>query len=156
MERSPAWLPWQLPSSKRRRPEVCLLSHHSTGRGVGRNQREVPSVLFHPGGMSALSRWLSAATPPELGSLCFRIPEGCQKASHSGGIRPRPGAVCHPSGMGQSEATGVRWCRYAQPPANRYDPCRGRMVFEATSRICAACVDFSHGSNSESEALWID
>jgi hypothetical protein len=40
--------------------------------------RLVCSITPHPGGMSAISRWLSEATPPDHRQKRFRIPEGCQ------------------------------------------------------------------------------
>ena len=36
------------------------------------------AILIEPRGFKAISRWLSAATPPETGGNEFRIPEGCQ------------------------------------------------------------------------------
>ncbi len=36
------------------------------------------AILIEPGGFKAISRWLSAATPPVRGQNDFRIPEGCQ------------------------------------------------------------------------------
>jgi DNA-binding FadR family transcriptional regulator len=46
-----------------------------------------------------------------------RIPEGCKQAS----LAARQGVAGIPSGCGRL-ASFIRWCRYAQPSANRWEP----------------------------------
>ena len=70
---------------------------------------------FHPGGMTAISRWLSAAIPPELR----------QTHHHGRPWRGRRVSRCDPSGVGKWPGTVghcYRWCRCAQPPANSCGP----------------------------------
>jgi hypothetical protein len=65
--------------------------------------------LFDLGEVAAISRWLSAAIPP-----IQSIPEGSQQAFGQ--------TCCDPSGIVPFFGSRNRWCRCAQPPANRYDP----------------------------------
>ena len=58
-----------------------------------------------PEGFPAISRWLSEATPPELGGRSYRILKGCQRATTPAGVNlPTP---------------RFRGYRCAQLPANR-------------------------------------
>src|SRR5947209_18163337 len=66
--------------------------------------------LFDPGGVTAISRWLRAATPPGGGK---RI------STHPGGVPE--GYGCDPSGVEHAWGDGIRWYRCAQPPANLCD-----------------------------------
>ncbi len=93
-----------------------------------RNQLGEPSILFHPEGM------------PESVTLRRNSP-----------TQRRWAAI--PSGMEDLWATGDRWCRCAQPPANGCDPCRGLMVFESTSEICTACAHFRREQYTGSLAI---
>jgi hypothetical protein len=83
-----------------------------------------------PEGISAISRWLSGAIPPEMDERRNRIPEGCQQI-------PR----WHPSGMQTLHFTSPV-VRLRRPPANRFDrfavkssPCN---TFQNPSRRCPA------------------
>jgi len=71
-------------------------------------------------GLTAISRWLSGAIPPETLRVGFRIPEGCQHES-SAGTRFSIGPIRH--GLRSLRDRVVpgrtfRGCRSAQPPAN--------------------------------------
>ncbi len=80
------------------------------------------------GGISAGSRWLSAATPPVPESKCRASRQGCQLCPRSTG--PRCGSstsvgstgLAPLQGAGDSWVVGFRWCRCPQPPATSLDP----------------------------------
>jgi hypothetical protein len=78
-----------------------------------------PAAFRHAGGMKAISRRLSAATPPE--------PHANQNASqrdasmHWERCRTRGPLAGIPSGCDSFRWRILRWCRCAQPPANRCD-----------------------------------
>ncbi len=84
--------------------------------------------LFIPAGMPAISRWLSAATPPEQSLRTLPHPGGMPEMRLSVDVL----ATAHigrslPSLQdGLILATVNRWYRCAQPPANFCDPCWGR------------------------------
>ncbi len=74
---------------------------------------------FHPAGMVAISRWLSAATSPESGRLKKFDPGGVV-AYHATCVR-RFGKLASRRDALRKEVC-YRWCRCAQPPANRWHP----------------------------------
>jgi hypothetical protein len=92
------------------------------------------------GGIPAISRWLSEATPPDPRSPPKCTPAGVpaipredpRLASALDSILQRVGGVAehrHLSARGAGTPAGVRlfvfrnrWCRFAQPPANGFDP----------------------------------
>jgi hypothetical protein len=50
--------------------------------------------LWHPGGMPAISRWLSEATPPETDVMYFHRPgRGRSVPRHAHALRPLPGSL---------------------------------------------------------------
>ncbi len=68
------------------------------------------SLIFDPGGVTAISRWLSEAIPPVSASI----------DADPGGVAERE-ACCDPSGVEKFEDPGPR-VREARPGANGYDP----------------------------------
>ena len=79
-----------------------------------------------PGGVPAVSRWLSAATPPVFWPDADSTPIGVAAASIKTPLDPGPFRAAHlattPAGVVPFERLGNRWCRCTQPPANGYDP----------------------------------
>ena len=65
-----------------------------------------------PIGIAEISRWLSAATPPEVVSQRTRPRQGSQHTP----LRPLPGSIPY--------HLSIRWYRCAQPAANFCDPSR--------------------------------
>ena len=82
----------------------------------------------HPGGMTAISRWSSAATPPEHGPRQLSHPGGMPEVGRVKGVHASVNVQRSLPSLrdGLGTATCSRWCRCAQPPANYHDPCRGR------------------------------
>ena len=72
-----------------------------------------------PGRFKAISRWLSAAIPPEAGENEFCIPEGWQRR---GCARVIIGTRLRSLRDRKIRKTAFRGCRIAQPPANRSHP----------------------------------
>ena len=100
-----------------------------------------PAAFGYAGGMKAISRRLSAATPPEPPCKSKCIPKGCQHTQ--GAMSHTRSAHGHPFRM--RFFWGVyRWCRCAQPPANG---CDASGMCAAVSRACVrrcfrhACYD---------------
>ena len=76
--------------------------------------------LGHPGGMQDISRWLSAAIPPDRSpSHSFKNPG--RGSGHIGSRWPRSPAPLPGCQKGRGD-TRSRWCRFAQPPANSPHP----------------------------------
>ena len=75
------------------------------------------------GGFIAISRWLSAATPPDHHAERSRIPEGCQRLWHDETSRVSPAALRSLRDR-MMRGTAFRGCRscLAQPPANGWHP----------------------------------
>ncbi len=76
------------------------------------NWRETNDDLsLHPEGMSAISRGLSEATPPETEAMTARTPVGV------------PAGCCDPyRGRFRRDRSSNRGYRFAQPPANCWEP----------------------------------
>ena len=68
-----------------------------------------------PGGVAAISRWLSAAIPPARIKKIRATPAGVEADR-----------AATPAGVGRQGRHRYRGCRFAQPLADRCDPCRGR------------------------------
>jgi len=87
--------------------------------------RRFASALPQAGGLPAISRWLSGATPPETARTVIpSIPEGCQHKA-----RGRMEIQCDivPKGLRSlrdriARVRVCRGCRRAQPPANGWHP----------------------------------
>jgi hypothetical protein len=76
------------------------------------------------GGLPAISRWLSAAKPPEARDETQCIPEGCQRGA---GVRKRFRDGPIRNGLRSLRDRMIRACRFrgcrkAQPPANGSHP----------------------------------
>ena len=72
-----------------------------------------------PAGVTDISRWLSAATPPVTSHWTDSLhPEGMPE------VRTTRSERCSLPSLRDGINVGliIRWCRYAQPPANRYHP----------------------------------
>ncbi len=96
-----ALLPRTACHSPRQRPDVVHRSHRFSQRGVAATQRGELSALSYPGGMPAISRWLSAATPPELRPSRFPHPGGMPAGVALGRNSPHgPGFSAIPLGWG--------------------------------------------------------
>ena len=85
---------------------------------------ELGRFAHQAGGFTAISRWLSGATPPEAVRIGFRIPEGCQHEWYAG---TRISDRSIPQGLRSLRDRSVRGrrfrgCRSAQPPANGWHP----------------------------------
>jgi len=82
-------------------------------------------VIPEAGGFTAISRWLSAATPPVCRRKPFRILEGCQPGLKNRRIAP---ALSPLRSLQDREfhSSMVRGYRCAQPPANGWNPSRMR------------------------------
>jgi hypothetical protein len=76
-----------------------------------------------PGGFKAISRWLSAATPPVADENASRIPSGCQRAWHHTARGTNRAALRSLRDRIPFDHL-IRWCRsfLAQPPANGWHP----------------------------------
>src|SRR5262249_43180055 len=72
-------------------------------KSVAAQAEDTPNLaVFYAGGVTAISRWLSAATPPE---------KRCEKRLTPAGVAATPAGVV--------DNTDRRpWCPCAQPPAN--------------------------------------
>ena len=83
-----------------------------------------------PEGMPEISRWLSAATPPEYGPRLPPHPGGMPEVRPTVGdlVRVNIGRSLPSLQDGMISMTFNRWCRCAQPPANFCDPYRGRAM----------------------------
>ena len=114
---------------------MMMRSRSQAPRTASPRSSASPREPNDPGGVTAISRWLSAATPPVIGRFVSRIPEGCQRLSTSRGpcsnhdqwgvnihLYVESGTCRDPSGIRSSSRCLFRWCRYAQPPANGCDP----------------------------------
>ena len=77
LRRSLTYPNWQRPSSKPSR-RCCFLARLARRKPMNRPDTD-ESVNSHPGGVTAHSRWSSVATPPDLDSSGFCIPEGFQR-----------------------------------------------------------------------------
>src|ERR1051326_9136442 len=72
-----------------------------------------------PAGVEDISRWLSAAIPPEQNGIVVPTLKGSQRPANA--MR-----LCDPSRVDERFCeVANRWYRYAQPPANFCDPDRG-------------------------------
>ena len=91
----------------------------------------VPSYCI-PQGMPAISRWLSAATPPVRGrAQRYPDPEGVAAC-----IDVERAPRCDPcQGRPAFSRSVFRRYRCAQPPANHSDPCRGRASENLVGRV---------------------
>ena len=110
--------------------------------------------LLQPGGLPAISRGLSEATPPEYTKYRASTPEGSQQSDAAKKFRHSPKAVrmvlsgkwhpapdekdCDPSRVDDPLLTN-RGCRFAQPPANSLNPygvILSRQTAKSRSELC--------------------
>ena len=84
-----------------------------------KREHHIPFRPPEPGRFKAISRWLSAAIPPETGENEFCIPEGWQRR---GLARVIIGTRLRSFRDRKIRKTAFRGCRIAQPPANRSHP----------------------------------
>ena len=94
-----------------------------------------------PAGGTEISRWSSAAIPPVEGLRDDPILEGWQRSPCVDRRKntSRKPHLWHPSGMRERANILFRWCRYAQPPANFWHPCRdGRRRARLIMKLCQA------------------
>jgi hypothetical protein len=82
----------------------------------------IDAALPEPEGFTAISRWLSGATPPGTAGTSVRIPEGCQQERC---VRPSTHGSTIPKGLRSLRDRGVRLrvlrgCRSAQPLADSW------------------------------------
>ena len=103
------------PASVTRGPTTrASVTHASAAHGRS-------ALLGHAGGMEAISRRLSVATPPVTGVKCVASQrDASQRRMLRGTFRSFASFAGIPSGCGSFWGV-FRWCRCAQPPANRYD-----------------------------------
>ena len=78
-------------------------------------------TAVEPGGFGAISRWLSAATPPETRRHPSRIPEGCQRWGAAWAMDRTRLRFLRDQVMRGRVIRGCRSC-LAQPPANGWHP----------------------------------
>ena len=84
-----------------------------------------------PEGVLAGSRWLSEAIPPVNRSKMISIPEGSQHARQYLMLASLQDASAEPH--------SIRWYRYAQPPANGYDPFGIKLGLRAMPSLSVVC-----------------